>query len=108
MVADEPNATVEKSTTETTKISGSAATSPPPPAPPAADDFARKSIALAIVVQFVIVVGYTLWASHSGQKIEYGQLVIGAEIAFMTTVLNYYYGSSSGSTAKDSNRKAGS
>lgn len=96
-----PTASVEKTSTETVKLAGEAATNPPQPSLPVADDFARKSLALAVIVQFVLVVGFILWASRMGQKIEYGQLVIGAEIAFMTTVLNYYYGSSSGSTAKN-------
>lgn len=58
---------------------------------------ARAILAFVVVVQFMVMVGYILYL---GGKVEQAQLILGAEIAFMSTVLGYYFGSSSGSTSK--------
>ena len=54
-------------------------------------------LALAVVAQFLALIGYMV---YQGKPIENMQLIVGAEISFVTTVLNYYFGSSSGSTSK--------
>jgi hypothetical protein len=88
---------VEKTTTETTKATGAAAVLQPPPPPIIADDNARKWLAGFVIFQFMAVIGYYIYA---GSKLDNTQMILGAEITFMTSVLNYYFGSSSGSTAK--------
>jgi hypothetical protein len=63
----------------------------------AADDSARKWLALAVIAQFLALVGYWIYL---GKPLDNIQMVLGAEISFVSMVLNYYFGSSSGSTAK--------
>ena len=92
-----PEPVVETTATTTTKASGEAALQPPPPPPVIADDNARKYLAAFVILQFMVVIGYYLYA---GNKLDNTQMILGAEITFMTSVLNYYFGSSSGSTAK--------
>ena len=84
-----------ETTKATTEASAAAVISPPPN--PIADDNARKVLALAVVAQFLALLGYMI---YQGKPIENMQLIVGAEISFVTTVLNYYFGSSSGSTSK--------
>jgi hypothetical protein len=98
---DEVKPTVEKvvETKETTKAStdvAAAAVISPAPAT-VADDGARKVLALAVIVQFLALVAYWIYL---GKPIDNIQMVLGAEISFVSMVLNYYFGSSSGSTAK--------
>ena len=69
----------------------------PTPLPIIADDKPRFYLALATVLQFLGVIG---WMIYTQTKLDNTQMILGAEITFMTTVLNYYFGSSSGSTAK--------
>ena len=76
---------------------GDAATQQPPPPAVIADDNARKYLAGIVVAQFLAIVGYMIYA---GTKLDNTQMILGAEITFMSSVLNYYFGSSSGSTAK--------
>ena len=90
-----PDPTVE--TTVTEKKTGDAAITQAPPPPVIADDNARKYLAAIVIIQFCIVIGYYIYA---GSKLDNTQMILGAEITFMTSVLNYYFGSSSGSTAK--------
>lgn len=73
-------------------------TSTPAPAP-ISDDNARKYLAVAVIVQFVIVVGYII-LSVKTEATNAQMMILGAEIGFVSTVLNYFFGSSSGSTAK--------
>jgi hypothetical protein len=88
-------------TTVTEKKVGDAATQQPPPPAIIADDNARKWLAIAVIVQFLIVVGYIIYTNKGITQTSSTELmVVGAEITFVTTVLNYYFGSSSGSTAK--------
>jgi hypothetical protein len=84
-------------TTVIEKKVGDAATQQPPPPAIIADDNARKYLAAFVIVQFSVVIGYYIYA---GTKLDNTQMILGAEITFMTSVLNYYFGSSSGSTAK--------
>lgn len=84
-------------TTVTEKKTGDAATQQPPPPAVIADDNARKYLAAIVIVQFMAIVGYMIYA---GTKLDNTQMILGAEITFMSSVLNYYFGSSSGSTAK--------
>ena len=84
-------------TTTTEKKVGDAATQQAPPPPVIADDSPRFWLAVAVVIQFLGVIGYMIYTST---KLENTQMILGAEITFMTTVLNYYFGSSSGSTTK--------
>jgi hypothetical protein len=91
---DETTPIVETTTEkhETVKTVGD-----PPPIPAVADDSARKWLALAVILQFLALVSYWIYL---GKVIDNIQMVLGAEIGFVSIVLNYYFGSSSGSTAK--------
>jgi hypothetical protein len=89
-MADETSSTVTATTTTGTPPV-------PPPIPPVADDSPRFWLAVSVVIQFLGVIGYMIYTST---KLENTQMILGAEITFMTTVLNYYFGSSSGSTSK--------
>jgi hypothetical protein len=84
--------TVEKH--ETVKTSGD-----PPPAV-IADDNPRKYLAVAVIAQFLLVVGYIVYAVKGVEASNAEMMILGAEIGFVTTVINYYFGSSSGSTSK--------
>lgn len=94
-MADDIKPVVE--TTVTERKEGDAAITQPPPPQIIADDNARKILAGLVVIQFVAVVGYMIFV---GTKLDNTQMILGAEITFMTSVLNYYFGSSSGSTSK--------
>ena len=91
--------TIEKvtKTEETTKTSGDVNAIAQLPPPPVADDRARKWLAVAVIAQFLTLIGFMIYI---GKKIDDTQMILGAEIGFVTTVLNYYFGSSSGSAAK--------
>lgn len=91
--------TVEKvtETKETVKSSGEAILQPPPPTA-AADDRIRAIIGCVIILQFIALIVYMIYI---GKKLDDTQLILGAEIGFVTTVLNYFFGSSSGSTSKE-------
>ena len=99
-----PAATVTK-TTETkettaasTEASAAVVISPPPPT--VADDNARKWLAGGVVAQFLLIVGYIIYATVAKEATNAEMIVLGAENVFMGSVLNYYFGSSSGSTQK--------
>lgn len=96
--------TVEKvvETKETTKASTEAAAAAVISPTPAlvADDNSRKYLAVIVVVQFLALVAFIIYRTNSGEVNNAEMMILGAEIGFVTTVLNYYYGSSSGSTAK--------
>jgi hypothetical protein len=94
----EPTAQVTTKTEQTSVVTGSPV-QPPPPAI-IADDNARKWLAVGVILQFIVIVGYILYNLKGAQTSNSEMLVLGAENVFMTTVLNYYFGSSSGSTAK--------
>jgi hypothetical protein len=87
-------------TTVTEKKVGDAATQQPPPPAVIADDNARKWLAVAVIVQFLAVVAFIIYTIKSADVNNAEMMVLGAEIGFVTTVINYYFGSSSGSTAK--------
>ena len=61
------------------------------------DNHARIWLATLVIIQFVGLVG---WILYRATKPEDSQLVLGAEISFVSMVLGYYFGSSSGSTLK--------
>jgi|SRR5215472_2991027 len=61
------------------------------------DTVARFIIGLVIIVQFVLLIAYIQW---SGKQLGNQELIIGAEISFVSIVLNYFFGSSSGSVTK--------
>jgi hypothetical protein len=65
------------------------------------DTRARFMLALAVIVQFVLLVGYIVF---SGRELPDSQLILGAEISFVTTVISYFFGSSSGSTTKSASK----
>ena len=65
------------------------------------DTKARFWLAIAIIGQFVLLVGYV---SFRGQNLPDSQLILGAEISFVTLVLNYFFGSSSGSVTKSASK----
>lgn len=66
----------------------------------AADDNIRKGLAVLVVLQFVLLVGYMLYHAGGAGMTNVETMVLGAEISFMTSVLSYFFGSSSGSTSK--------
>jgi hypothetical protein len=72
-------------------------TQPPTPTPP--DNFIRGILAVAVLLQFTSVIGYMLVVGTNLSDGQTGQILI-AEVSFVTVVLSYFYGSSSGSTAK--------
>lgn len=61
------------------------------------DTRARFLVGIIIIVQFVALVGFIVL---TGKELPDSQLIIGAEIGFVATVMNYFFGSSSGSTTK--------
>lgn len=61
------------------------------------DTRARFILAVAIIVQFVLLVGYV---EISNKELPDSQLILGAEISFVTMILNFFFGSSSGSVTK--------
>ena len=61
------------------------------------DTNARFWIAVGVLVQFVLLIGYI---TYRGNELADSQLILGAEISFVTLVLNYFFGSSSGSVTK--------
>jgi hypothetical protein len=61
------------------------------------DTSARFWLALAIIVQFVLLVGYI---EFSGKELPDSQLILGAQISFVTSILSFFFGSSSGSVTK--------
>jgi len=61
------------------------------------DTRARFLIAVFIIVQFVLLIAFIVWR---GTELPDSQLILGAEIAALTTVLQYFFGSSSGSVTK--------
>lgn len=65
------------------------------------DTRARFWLAVAIIAQFVLLVGYI---SVRGANLPDSQLILGAEISFVTIVLNYFFGSSSGSVTKSASK----
>ncbi len=69
----------------------------PPTLAPAADDNTRKVLAVLVILQFLALISYWIYI---GKSIDNMQMVLGAEITYVATVLNYFFGSSSGSTAK--------
>lgn len=86
-------------TEETVKSTGQAATQAAPPEPPPADNLIRGILAIAVLLQFTAVIGYMLVLGTKLSDGQTGQILI-AEVSFVTVVLSYFYGSSSGSTAK--------
>jgi hypothetical protein len=61
------------------------------------DTQARFWLAIAVIAQFVLLVGYIEFA---GRELPDSQLILGAEISFVTTILAFFFGSSSGSVTK--------
>lgn len=65
------------------------------------DTVARFLIGILIIVQFVLLIAYI---EYTGRELPDSQLVIGAEIGFVSIVLNYFFGSSAGSTTKSASK----
>jgi hypothetical protein len=65
------------------------------------DTRARFLLAIIIVAQFVVLIGFIV---YRGTELPDSQLILGAEIAALTTVLNYFFGSSSGSVTKSASK----
>lgn len=61
------------------------------------DTAARFWLALIVILQFVVLIAYL---SYKEQQLADSQLILGAEISFVTIVLNYFFGSSAGSVTK--------
>lgn len=68
------------------------------------DTRARFLIGIGIIVQFVLLIGFVIYKGQYGQVLPDSQLIIGAEIGFVVTVLNYFFGSSSGSVTKSASK----
>jgi hypothetical protein len=92
-MADEvkPDTPVVQTTTVST------ATGPPVPAP---DDNARKWLGTIIVIQWAFVMGFSV---VMGKPLD--SAVLQAENMVLMLVVGYFYGSSSGSTLKQSQGK---
>lgn len=67
------------------------------------DTAARFWLGLVIIIQFVLLVAYV---SYRSTPLADSQLIIGAEISFVSIVLNYFFGSSSGSVTKSASKDA--
>jgi len=61
------------------------------------DTSARFFIGIFIILQFVLLIAYIV---YRGTPLPDSQLILGAEIGFVTVVLQYFFGSSSGSVTK--------
>ncbi len=97
---------IEKTETVSTKASGPAATNPPP-APAAADDSVRGKLAATTVLSYGVFITLLVWllVFHSDKISSVVATlvgtILGAQASNVSAVYQYYYGSSSGSTAKD-------
>lgn len=104
-----PIPTKETTTTETVKLTGTPQPAPPP-APEAADDNVRKWMAAIVMICFTIIILASLYALFFYSKqlpndvlpIVTGLIgtVFGYWAGYAGAIINYLYGSSSGSTAK--------
>ncbi len=56
------------------------------------DDRTRKYLAVAVIVQFLLVIGF--YAMRRTEATNAEMMILGAEIGFVSTVLQYYFGSS--------------
>jgi len=65
------------------------------------DTRARFLLGMFIVAQFVVLIGFIV---YRGTELPDSQLILGAEIAALTTVLNFFFGSSSGSVTKSASK----
>jgi uncharacterized membrane protein YhaH (DUF805 family) len=61
------------------------------------DTRARFWLAVLVLIQFVLYIGYV---EVRDVKIPDSELIIGAQISFVTMVLGFFFGSSSGSVTK--------
>lgn len=69
------------------------------------DTRARFIIGVGVIAQFVLLVAYIIYKGAYGQTLPDSQLIIGAEIAFVVTVLNYFFGNSSGTVTNSTSNK---
>jgi ABC-type microcin C transport system permease subunit YejE len=96
---------VEKTTTE--KASGEAALAQPPAPAPAADDKIRGHLAVVSTLVYGIFISLLIYllVFHSDKISSVVATLIGtilgSQSSNISSVFQYYYGSSSGSTAKD-------
>jgi hypothetical protein len=67
------------------------------------DTRARFILGLVVVAQFVLLVAFV---QYSGKQLPDSQLILGAEISFVTIVLNFFFGSSAGSVTKSAKGEA--
>jgi len=65
------------------------------------DTVARFVLGVIVIAQFVLLVAYVIYA---GKQLPDSQLILGAEIGFVTVVLQYFFGSSSGSVTKSASK----
>lgn len=65
------------------------------------DDRARFHLAEYVILQFVVIIGVMLALFTVKIQIPDSQIIITAEVNFVMLMLGYYFGSSSGSSAKD-------
>jgi hypothetical protein len=65
------------------------------------DTHARFWLGIIIIAQFVVLIAFI---QYSGKQLPDSQLILGAEIGFVATVLNYFFGSSSGSVTKSASK----
>lgn len=104
---------IEQTSTTTTKASTeeSAAAVLAPPTAPVPDDYIRKLLAVATVIQFTI---YVLFATTlvviyqkelSAVATNIILIILTAEVGYMGTTYSYYMGGSSGSTLKTAQGK---
>jgi len=65
------------------------------------DTVARFILGLVVIAQFVVLVAYIVYA---GKQLPDSQLILGAEIGFVSIVLQFFFGSSSGSVTKSASK----
>ena len=105
-MADETNVSTTGVGTVTEKKTGDAATQQPPPPAVIADDSARKYLALASITTYGVFISLVVWllVFHSDKISSVVATLIGTilgtQASNVGSVYQYYYGSSSGSTAK--------
>ena len=68
---------------------------------PSYDDKARYRLANFLIAQFTAVIAAILYLAILKVNVPDGQMIITAEITFMSLSIGYYFGSSSGSAVKD-------
>ena len=65
------------------------------------DTQARFWLALAVLAQFVLLIGFIV---YRGTELPDSQLILGGELSLVTIVISYFFGSSAGSVGKSASK----